>query len=50
MKECFVITTYCNTPYRVEELKKCINNLRQFDIDILVHAHYPFRFRNSKNG
>jgi hypothetical protein len=41
MKECFVITTYCNTPYRVEELKKCINNLRQFDIDILVHAHYP---------
>ena len=41
MKECFVITTYCNTLSRVEELKKCINNLKHFNIDILVHAHYP---------
>jgi len=24
MKECLVITTYCNTPDRVQELKKCI--------------------------
>lgn len=39
MKECFVITSYCNTPSRVEELKKCINNLKQFNIDILIHAH-----------
>jgi len=41
MKECFVITTYCNTPDRVEELKKCIQNLKQFNADILIHAHYP---------
>lgn len=41
MRECFVITTYCNTVERTEELKKCIKNLRQFNIDILIHAHYP---------
>lgn len=41
MKECFAITTYCNTPDRVDELKKCINNLKKFNIDILIHAHYP---------
>jgi hypothetical protein len=41
MKECFIITTYCNTPYRVSELKKCISNLNRFNIDILIHAHYP---------
>ena len=41
MKECFVITTYCNTSDRIEELKKCIKNLNRFNIDILIHAHYP---------
>jgi len=41
MNECFVITTYCNTYEKVEELKKCIKNLKQFNIDVLVHAHYP---------
>lgn len=41
MRECFVITTYCNTPDRVEELKKCIINLNRFNKDILIHAHYP---------
>ena len=41
MKECFVITTYCNTHSRVDELKRCINNLKKYNIDILVHAHYP---------
>jgi len=41
MKECFVITTYCNTPERINELIKCIENLKQFNIDILIHAHYP---------
>lgn len=38
---CFVITTYCNTPKKVKELKKCIHNLKQFNIDILIHAHFP---------
>lgn len=41
MKECFVITSYCNTSDRVEELKKCIDRLKKYNIDILVHAHYP---------
>lgn len=41
MKECFVVTTYCNTSEKIDELKKCIKNLSQFDIDILIHAHYP---------
>lgn len=41
MKECFVITTYCNTPQKIVELKKCIENLKKFNIDILIHAHYP---------
>lgn len=40
-KECFVITTYCNTPKKIIELINCINNLKQFNIDILLHAHYP---------
>jgi len=38
---CFVITTYCDTIKKVEELKKCIQNLKQYNIDILIHAHYP---------
>ena len=41
MNKCFVITTYCDTPKKVEELKKCIENVKQFKIDILIHAHYP---------
>ena len=49
MKECFVITTYCNTPLRVNELKKCINNLNQFNIDILIHAHYPLDLEIQKS-
>lgn len=50
MKECFVITTYCNTPDRVEELKRCIRNLQQFDADILIHAHYPLDLDVQKLG
>jgi len=38
---CFVITTYCDTIKKVDELKKCIQNLNRFNIDILIHAHYP---------
>ena len=41
MRECFVVTTYCNTIERVDELRKCIKNLKKFNIDILIHAHYP---------
>jgi len=38
---CFIITSYCDTIKKVNELKKCIQNLKQFNIDILLHAHYP---------
>jgi len=48
MKECFVITSYCNTQDRVEELIKCINNLKNFNIDILIHAHYPLDLQVQK--
>ena len=41
MDKCFVITTYCDTPKKINELKKCINNIKQYNIDILIHAHYP---------
>jgi len=46
---CFVITTYCNTPKKVEELKKCIHNLKQFNIDILIHAHFPLNLDIQKS-
>lgn len=49
MKECFVITTYCNTPKKVEELKNCINNLKKFNLDILIHAHYPLDLEIQKS-
>ena len=49
MKECFVITSYCNTPNRVEELKKCINNIKRFNKDILIHAHYPLDLEIQKS-
>lgn len=41
MKECFVITSYCDTDEKIKVLEKNIDNLKQYNIDILVHAHYP---------
>lgn len=41
MKECFLITTYCDTEKKVDVLLQCINNLKQYNIDIAIHAHYP---------
>lgn len=46
---CFVITTYCNTTKKVKELKKCIHNLKQFNIDILIHAHFPLNLDIQKS-
>lgn len=41
MKECFVIVTYCDTKEKVEILNNTINNLKRYNIDIMIHAHYP---------
>jgi len=41
MKECFAITTYCNSEDKIRILNKTIDNLKQFNIDIIIHAHYP---------
>jgi len=41
MRNCFAITSYCDTPKKVDDLKKCINGLKRFDTDILIVAHYP---------
>jgi len=41
MKDCFAILTYCDTPKKIDDLLKCIEQLKRFDIDILIHAHYP---------
>jgi hypothetical protein len=39
--ECFAITTYCNTQEKVDILNMTIDNIKQFDIDIMIHAHFP---------
>ena len=41
MKECFAITTYCNSEEKIQILNETIDNLKQFNVDILIHAHYP---------
>jgi hypothetical protein len=41
MKECFAITTYCNTEEKIQVLNKTIDNLKQYELPIFIHAHYP---------
>jgi hypothetical protein len=41
MKECFAITTYCNTEEKIQALNKTINNIKQYGLPIFIHAHYP---------
>jgi hypothetical protein len=41
MKECFVITTYCNTQEKIIALNRTIDNIKQYGLDIMLHAHYP---------
>jgi hypothetical protein len=41
MKECFAITTYCNTSEKIQTLLKTIDNVKQYELPIFVHAHYP---------
>jgi len=44
MRECFLITTFCDTDKKISILRKTINTLKKYDIDICVHAHYPLSF------
>jgi len=40
MKECFLIGAYCHTEERLNELKKCLINLRKYNLPILISSHY----------
>lgn len=41
MKECFLITAYCDTQQKIELLKNSISNLKKYNVDIAIHSHYP---------
>ena len=41
MKKCFLVTSYCNTEEKVDVIRKTIDNIKRYGIDICVHAHYP---------
>jgi len=45
-KNCFLITSYCNTPKKESALLECVLNIKEMtlDADICVHAHYPLNF------
>lgn len=44
MKECFLITAYCDTPQKIQLLKESISNLKRYNVDIAIHSHYPLPF------
>lgn len=41
MKECFLITSYCDTQEKMDILISTIDSLKKYNIDICIHAHYP---------
>lgn len=41
VKESFLITAYCDTPEKINTLSNCLDNLKQYNIDITVFSHYP---------
>jgi len=40
MKECFLIGAYCHTEERLNELKRCLENLKRHNLPILISSHY----------
>lgn len=40
MKECFLIGAYCHTEERLNELKRCLFNLKRHNLPILISSHY----------
>ncbi len=41
MRECFLITTYCDTAEKITVLKDTLNSLEKYNLDVCIHAHYP---------
>lgn len=41
MKECFLITSYCDTEEKLNVLRETLESLKKYNLDICVHAHYP---------
>jgi len=41
MRECFAITTYCNTQNKIDILNSTIDDIKKFGKDIMIHAHLP---------
>jgi hypothetical protein len=39
--ECIAITSYCNTERKLDILNRTIDNVKQYDLPIFIHAHYP---------
>jgi hypothetical protein len=49
MKNCFLITSYCDTTQKIEILNECIDNLKFIsNNDICLHAHYPLDYNIQK--
>jgi len=40
MKECFLIGAYCHTEERLNELRRCLSNLKKHNLPILISSHY----------
>lgn len=40
MKECFLIGAYCNTDERINDLKRCLLNLKKYNLPIIISSHY----------
>lgn len=41
IKTCFLVLSYCDTDLKLQAIHETLDNLKNFDIDICVHAHYP---------
>jgi hypothetical protein len=39
--ECIAITSYCNTERKLDILNRTIDNVKQYNLPVFIHAHYP---------
>ena len=39
--ECIAITSYCNTERKLDILNRTIDNVREYNLPVFIHAHYP---------
>lgn len=49
MKECFLITSYCDTSEKKDVLKSTINSLKEYNKDICIHSHHPLPINIQNN-